>query len=178
DNGSGSGSAYVFTGSGASWIQQDKLLASDGASGDQFGRDSVAIDGDTALIGVPYDDNGSAYVFIYDDVEEEWIEQDKLIADDGASGDYFGEAVDLSGDRALIGAWGDDDYGNYTGSAYVFIRSGTSWSQQDKLLADDGASGDYFGHDVSLDGDMALIGSHSDDDNGSASGSAYVIQVP
>jgi len=105
-----------------------------------------------------------------------WIQQAKLLPSDGAAGDLFSVwAVSLDGDTALIGANGDDDYGFATGSAYVFIRTGTTWTQQTKLVASDGVANDYFGCSVSLSGDTAFVGSYQDDDNGGNSGSAYVF---
>jgi hypothetical protein len=104
-----------------------------------------------------------------------WTEIQKLIANDGAAQNNFGFSVSFSGDTALIGAYGDDDNGALSGSAYVFTRSGTTWIQQAKLKASDGATWDWFGHSVSLDGNTALIGAHLDDDNGDSSGSVYVF---
>ncbi len=175
DGGTDSGAAYVFTRSGTSWSQQAKLTASDAAIGDQFGN-AVSLDGDTALIGSPYNDStdtGSAYVFTRSG--SSWSQQAKLTASDAASYDYFGNAVSLSGDTALISAHGDDDAGSGSGSAYVFTRSGSSWSQQAKLTASDAASYDYFGWAVSLSGNTALIGAYRDDDGATDSGSAYVF---
>ncbi|MEM8488461.1 MAG: T9SS type A sorting domain-containing protein, partial [Bacteroidota bacterium] len=122
DNGSDSGSAYVFDFDGTSWTETQKLTASDGAVSDQFGR-SVSLSGDRALIGAVLDDDnglssGSAYVFDFDG--SSWTETEKLTASDGAVSDQFGYSVSLSGDRALIGAFGDDDNGSDSGSAYVF----------------------------------------------------------
>ena len=77
-----------------------------------------------------------------------WTEMQKLIASDGAEGDNFGCYVSLSGDTALIGAWLDDDKGDLSGSAYVFIRSGAIWTEQAKLLAIDGKAVDLFGCSV------------------------------
>ena len=177
DNGIDSGSAYVFTRSGGIWTQQAKLLASDGAAGDWFGR-SVSLDGDTAIIGASANNDygynsGSAYVFTRSGTT--WTQQSKLLASDGAAEDYFGFSVSLDGNTALIGAVWDDDNGYRSGSAYVFTRSGTTWTQQSKLLASDGAAEDYFGYSVSLSGDTAIIGSYGDDDNGDMSGSAYIF---
>ncbi|MGI6496310.1 MAG: FG-GAP repeat protein [Kiritimatiellia bacterium] len=177
DKGTDSGSAYVFIRSGTAWSQQAKLTAGDGADGDWFGC-SVALDGGTALVGAYRDGDkgtasGSAYVFTRSGTA--WSQQDKLAAADGAAGDFFGYSVALSGDTAFVGAYGDDDNGYNSGSAYVFTRSGTAWSQQDKLAAADGAAGDNFGCSVALDGDTALVGAYLDDDNGYASGSAYVF---
>ncbi|NNE34075.1 MAG: hypothetical protein HKN13_02490, partial [Rhodothermales bacterium] len=157
-----------------------KLLASDKASGEYFGR-SVAIDGDTALIGASREDdsgtynNGAAYVFTRSGGS--WSEQAKLLASDKASGDYFGYSVAIDGDTALIGASGEDDSGtSQNGAAYVFTRSSGSWSEQAKLLASDKASGEYFGNSVAIDGDTALIGASGEDDSGTYNnGAAYVF---
>jgi hypothetical protein len=174
DYGDGSGSAYVFTRTGTTWTQQQKLLPSDGAEQARFGF-SVSLSGDTALIAAYHDETyqGSAYVFTRTGTT--WTQQAKLLASDGTSGDEFGVFVSLDGDTALIGAPGDDNNGNYTGSAYVFTRTGTTWTQQQKLLASDGEAEDEFGISVSLDGDTALIGAYLDGDNGVDSGSAYVF---
>ncbi|MBI4703474.1 MAG: FG-GAP repeat protein [Deltaproteobacteria bacterium] len=178
DNGNDSGSAYVFVRSGASWTEQAKLLASDGAADDWFGY-SVSLSGDTALVGAYGDDDkdkerGSAYVFIRNGAS--WTEQAKLVASDGHDGDQLGISVSLSGDTALVGAYHDNDNGKDSGSVYVFIRNGASWTEQAKLVASDGASGDEFGFSVSFSGDTALVGAYYDNDNGKDSGSAYVFQ--
>ena len=104
-----------------------------------------------------------------------WTQQAKLLPDDGDEGDYFGDRVSLDGGTALIGAYCDDDSGTDSGSAYVFARTGTTWTQQAKLLPDDGDEGDYFGVSVSLSNDMIFIGAYGDDDNGAYCGSAYVF---
>jgi hypothetical protein len=168
------GSAYVFTRSGTTWMQQAKLTASDGEADGFFGI-SVSLDGDTVVIGAYRDDlyRGSAYIFTRTGTS--WAQQAKLLASDGSAGDWFGVSVSVDGDTAVIGAYKDDDLGDASGSAYVFTRTGTSWTQQAKLLASDGAADDEFGWSVSLDGDTAVIGADGDDDLGSASGSAYVF---
>jgi hypothetical protein len=119
-------------------VQQAQLFALDGAAGDNFGH-AVAIDGDTALVGARLAnlDQGSAYVFVRTGAS--WIFQQQLSAGDGAAGDQFGSSVALSGDTALIGASTDDGVNLDQGSAYVFVRTGTTWSFQQKLLASDGA---------------------------------------
>jgi hypothetical protein len=152
----------------ADWIQMQELLAADGAVLDYFGY-SVALSGDTALIGALGDDNfkGSAYVFTRNGTT--WAQQAKLVAADGEASNQFGFSVSLYGDTALIGAPGDD---TYVGSAYIFTRTGTTWTQQAKLVAPGGEAFDYFGTSVSLSGDTALIGSSGDDSN---KGSAYVF---
>jgi hypothetical protein len=178
------GSAYVFSRAGSTWSQQAKLTAApgDGAAGDYFGY-SVAIAGDTALVGAPYDTvganarQGSAYVFSR--AGSTWSQQAKLTAapGDGAAGDYFGYSVAIAGETALVGAHLDDVGANTDqGSAYVFTRAGSTWSQQAKLTADAGAAGDYFGVSVAIAGETALVGANYDDVGANANqGSAYVF---
>ncbi len=179
--GAAAGSAYVFTRSGTAWLLQAKLTAGDGAPNDRFGI-SVALSGDTALVGAFFDDTpagvdaGSAYVFTRSGTA--WSQQAKLTAgSDSSTLDYFGRGVALSGDTALVGAPGDDTpAGANAGSAYVFTRSGTLWSQQQRLNADVGAANDGFGNSVALSGDTALVGANFDDTSaGVDAGSAYVF---
>jgi hypothetical protein len=106
-----------------------------------------------------------------------WTQQAKLTAADADAGDNFGFSVAISGDTALVGADGDDDAGLSSGSAYVFVRSGTTWSEQAKLTASDAAAGDNFGFSVAISGDTALVGADGDDDAGDRSGSAYVFAL-
>jgi hypothetical protein len=170
--------ALVSTSAGAAILEQEaKLLADDGEAQDLFG-DSVSVDGNTVLVGAPEDDDngeasGAAYVFTRSNGV--WTQQAKLISDDNEAEDYFGGSVAVSGDTALIGAWGDDPNYDLSGSAYVFVRSGGTWTQQAKLVADDAWQADLFGHAVALEGDTALIGAYGDDDGGSWAGSAYVF---
>jgi uncharacterized repeat protein (TIGR02543 family) len=161
------------TQAGTTWLERQKLLVSDGASGDCFGY-SISISGDYAIIGAWGDDaeKGSAYIFKWDGTGWSW--QQKLTAFDGAAGDSFGRSVSISGDYAIIGAYGDEDKGRYSGSAYVFKRDGTSWSQQAKLTADDGAEYDFFGFSVSISGDYAIIGADQYYSHGA--GSAYIFK--
>lgn len=151
----------------------------DGAQDDAFGS-SVALVGNVALIGVPLDDvggnidQGSVYVFVRNGTT--WSQQTKLTAIDGAAGDKFGFSVALSGDTALVGApYGDVSSNSDQGAAYVFVRSGTTWSQQAKLTATDGAAIDQFGFSVALSGDTALIGANLADGANQNQGAAYVI---
>jgi len=172
-----SGAVYVFTRTGAIWTEQQKLTPSDGAAGDLFCV-STALNGDTALIGAPWDDDngnvsGSAYIFIRSGTT--WTQQAKLLEPDGSAGHYFGLYASLDGDTALIGRWADGLSTNDSGSAYVFTRTGTTWTQQAKLLGSDSTSGDSFGASVSLVGDTALVGAPNDDDNGDYSGSVFVF---
>lgn len=178
DNGDGSGSLYVFRWNGTSWTQEQKLTASDGANLDQFGN-AVAINNDTIVVGAYQHDasatnSGAAYVYRWNG--SNWLEEEKLTASDGAGNDAFGRSVSISNDVIIIGATGDDDQGNGSGSAYTYRWNGATWVEAEKLTASDGASGDAFGYALSLHGDVALIGAYLDDDLGSGSGSAYIYR--
>ena len=184
DNGIDSGSAYVFErDAGGTWTGVQKLVAGDGAVGDDFGI-SVAITGDRAVIGANFDDvtgvnSGSAYVFERN-AAGTWIGVQKLISGDAVAGDQFGWSVAISGNRALIGApydnnndFFDDDFG----SAYVFERNvGGTWNQVAKLLASDGSGFVQFGWSVGISGDGAVIGARRGDGTSNLSGLAYVFE--
>ena len=209
-----SGSAYIFTkpnssGSWADWNPMEdtetaKLTASDGADDDWFGV-SVALDGNTAVIGASGDDDkgidsGSVYVFVKP--SGAWAdgnETDKLTVSDGEAQDNFGysvavdvDTVEVSGAEVevatvVVGAYQHDPIDPHSdpdsplylldaGAAYVFTRdSGGVWDGGEKLTADDGDALDYFGYSVAVDVDTVVVGAYGDDDNGSASGSAYVF---
>ncbi|MCP3905795.1 MAG: hypothetical protein GY715_19380 [Planctomycetes bacterium] len=182
DGGEDSGTAFVFRYlGGGNWIEEAKLVASDTFAGQDFGF-VVAVDGDTALIGAPRDaefgtDAGAAYVYRHDGIGG-WPEQAKLTASNAAADEEFGISVSISGDRALVGAWASDDHqipSTENGSAYVFKRTGTTWTQEIRLLAPDATPGDEFGTSVSIDGPHAVIGVPSDDDTANDSGSAWVF---
>jgi putative cell wall-binding protein len=169
------GAAYVFTGSGSSWTERRKLTAGDGAPGDFFGA-SVALSGGTALIGAyghdmpSSTDQGAAYVFTGSG--SSWTQRAKLQAGDGTAGDRFGFSVALSGGTALVGAHAE---GDYQGAAYVFIGSGSSWTERATLRAAGGAAGDWFGYSVALSGGTALIGAYLHDTPPSTDqGAAYL----
>ena len=117
-------------------------------------------------------------VYVYTRSGNKWSQQAKLTAADGSETDIFGVRVALSGDTALISARRDDDdiMGVDAGSAYIFVRSGTAWNQQQKLTAPDGAEDDRFGRSVALLGDTALVGAMFRDDKGENSGSAYLFE--
>ncbi|KAA3606901.1 MAG: T9SS C-terminal target domain-containing protein [Calditrichaeota bacterium] len=171
------GSAYIYIRSGNTWTQQAKIIANDGVPGDYFGV-SVSIDGEYAIIGAYLDDDdgnksGSAYIFKRSGTS--WSQQAKLTANDATAGDEFGFSVSIDGDYAIVGAYRDDDVANFAGSAYVFHRTGTSWTQQAKLASNDLAAVDYFGYSVSIDGEYAVVGALLDDDGGNFSGSAYIF---
>lgn len=176
----GQGSAYVFKNVGGTWNLQTKLTKSDGASGDLFGA-SVALEGDTALIGAYLDDVGAGInqgtVSVFQRANNVWTTQAQLTPDDGSGYEFFGDCLALSGNTVIVGAPGDNAGAAITiGAAFVFTRSGNSWSQEAKLMANDGSSGDRFGDSVGLSGEIALVGAVFDAFGANdQQGSAYIF---
>ncbi|MCP3905801.1 MAG: hypothetical protein GY715_19410 [Planctomycetes bacterium] len=173
------GAARIFRHDGAGWSAGATLVALDAAGGAQFGW-SVALDGDTALVGANTDPgggarSGAAYVFRFDGGG--WGQEAKLTASDAAPDDHLGHAVALDGGIALLGARWDDANGYHAGSAYVFRRIEPAWEQEARLLASDGAAGDKFGFALGLDAGAAVIGAFGGDDQGSDSGAAYAFDL-
>lgn len=154
-----------------------KLTADDGLQYDHFGI-AVSIDSEYVVVGAYNDNNddngtfnsGSAYIFNRDG--NTWTEQVRLTASDGASNDWFGYSVSMDGEYVVAGARRDD---SNAGSAYIFKRDGTDWTEEDKLTASDGANGDEFGYSVCINGGNTVAGAYLDDDNGIQSGSAYMF---
>jgi cyclophilin family peptidyl-prolyl cis-trans isomerase len=185
-HGSYSGSAYIFRHNGSAWTQKAKLTASDGAASDVFGY-SVATDGYYAVVGAQLNDEkgsdaGAAYIFEPNKTDpNNWVQKAKLTASDAAAGDYFGYSVAIGGGHALIGAYKNDDNGSNSGSAYIFAPNDlnpNNWDQKTKLTASDAAAGDYFGISVAIGtGRRAIVGAYGNDDNGSESGSAYILKL-
>ena len=123
--GPNAGAAYIFRREGSDWTLEAKLMAGDAGEDDWFATD-VAIAGDVVIVGADHDndngdDSGSAYVFAWDGAE--WSHHSKLLPSDGVADAHFGWSVALHGDRAIVGAYCDDDHGDNSGSAYVFSAS-------------------------------------------------------
>ncbi len=155
-----------------------EISADDLAAGDNFGQ-SVSLSGDYFIVGAPNDDDGgesSGAAYVFNRQETTWTQLTKLTANDAAANDYFGWSVSFSGDYAIVGAYGDDDGGIDSGSAYIFKREGTAWTQLTKLTANDAAANDYFGWSVSISGDYAIVGAYGDDVGGIDSGAAYIYK--
>jgi hypothetical protein len=163
------GEAYVFVRSGTSWTQQQILSASDGTAGEGFGRD-VSLSGGTAIVGASSwnTSQGAAYVFVQSGTT--WTQQQKLVASNGATANFFGESVAVAGDSAIVGAYGVGP--NQTGAAYLFTRSGTTWTQQQEVQAADGAPSDLFGTSAAIAGTTALVSAAY---KSSTTGAAYVF---
>tara|TARA_B100001250_G_scaffold400210_1_gene410496 strand:- start:4287 stop:16886 length:12600 start_codon:yes stop_codon:yes gene_type:complete len=177
EGGSQAGAAYIFKRNGTSWKQTAKLVASDAAANDQA-AEFCEISGDYAIYGA-YSKNsntGAAYIFKRDTGAETWSQQAKLTASDAASSDYFGWGVSIDGDYAIVGAYGEDTGAGQAGAAYIFKRSGTSWSQEAKIQHSSVASSDYFGYDVTISGDYAAVGAIYQDTTASSAGSVYIFK--
>ncbi|MCV2886321.1 FG-GAP repeat protein [Aestuariibacter sp. AA17] len=179
-SGNDSGAAYIYKRENGAWHYQTKITASDGAQGDLFGI-SVAIDDNTILVGADLHDDkaekaGAVYVYVHD--KNTWKQEAKLMASDGGNTDIFGVRVAVSGDTALISARRDDieGIGIDAGSAYIFERSGTIWTQHTKLISPDGQADDRFGRDVALKKDTAIISAMNHDANGPDTGALYVYE--
>ncbi len=175
------GAAYVYVRANGAWTMQTKLFATDGSVNTQFGY-SVAIDGDTIVIGARVNiptlnavAPGAAYVFTR--AGATWTQQAKLISNDLGKNDRFGESVAINNNTIVVGAVLHDAAGtpdSSKGAAYVFVRSGVTWSQQAKLMADNPQDFDFFGNSVAIHGDTIVVGAPQD--NGDVQiGSAYVF---
>ena len=156
------GSAYVFRFNETSWVEEQRLTASDAAIGGEFGI-SVSVSGETALVGAVWADCGegifcgSVYVFRFNGTR--WVETQKLIPFDGAASDHFGISVSMSGNIAVVGAtWDDCQAGDRCGSVYVFRTDGDGWIGEQKLTAFDARRSDQFGISVAVSGDIIMVG--------------------
>jgi hypothetical protein len=183
------GAAYVFRRTAGAWTPEAILKASNADAGDLFGW-GVAVDGDTIVIGAPGEasnatavngnqaDNsapeaGAVYVFTRG--AGGWSQQAYLKASNAEAGDIFGRCVSISGDTIVVGAIGEDggypgvngtpsdNSCNFAGAAYVFVRSGTTWTQEAYLKASNPGEDDEFGQGVSIDGDTIVVGALLED---------------
>ncbi|MEW6073756.1 MAG: FG-GAP repeat protein [Planctomycetota bacterium] len=171
------GAAYVFVRSGTTWSMQAELLASDADWYAQFGT-AVAVEDDTALVGAPLSSTAGGGAYVFARAGTSWTEETKLTASDLYFTDWFGGAVDLDGDTALVGSPMHTHAGGPTeaGAVYVYTRAGTSWSEEAELQAQIAGDYDDFGLAVAADGDRALIGAPHRDFAGTYAGGAYVFE--
>jgi hypothetical protein len=150
------GAAYVFTRHEGRWMQETKLAPSSGVPGDLLGY-TVAVAGETIALGAPHDGQAGA-AYVYTRVGGTWKEQQKLRPTGGTAGSMFGSALGLSKDTLVVGATDDSMEADRAGSAYVFVRSGTTWSQQQRLVPSPASSGASVGYAVALRGDEIMLG--------------------
>ncbi|NBU02839.1 MAG: T9SS C-terminal target domain-containing protein [Bacteroidetes bacterium] len=178
------------------WTPVKKIVASDRATSDEFGI-SVAISGDYLIVGAYAEDedasgnnsfNGAGSAYIFKNNAGNWVQLNKIVASDRSFVDRFGEAVDISGDYAIVGAYfeSQDASGGNTlttsGSAYIFKNTAGSWKQVNKLVASDRSAEDRFGEAVAISGNYAMVGAWNEDEdaNGSVTmndaGSVYIYK--
>jgi hypothetical protein len=163
----------------ANWTQKQKSTSTPTGVAAQFGN-AIAINGNTMVVGARFDSTtaasaGKAFVYVLNGTT--WTQQAALLASDGAAGDKFGHSVAISEDTIVVGSYNDDTAFSNGGSAYVFVRNGTTWTQQQKLTPSDGTAGDEFGNAVGITGEAIVVGSHFADKPGTAAaGSAYVFR--
>ena len=174
------GAAYIFTGSGSSWSQQATLTRTGGATGDYFGQ-SVDINktGEYAVVGADRGGSGVGFANVFLRTGTSWAQQAELTPSDGASGDRFGADVSISGDGlyAAVTSFEDDESYSGSGSVYVFVRAGTSWSQQTKIhLGSDGAAGAHFGQSIDMNDDGDLLVITDGGNNTNTVGSLYIYK--
>ncbi len=146
----------------ANWTQKQKITSTPRGVGAQHGN-AVAISGNTMVVGARHDSTtasqaGAAYVYVLNGGI--WTQQAVLLANDGAAIDKFGHSVAISEDTIVVGAYNDDTGFSNSGSAYVFVRSGTNWSFQQKLTPNDGVADDEFGNAVAIEAEFIVVGSH------------------
>ena len=167
------GAVYVFMYDGINWTEQTKIVASDLIAGDRFGY-SVSIYGNYAIIGTgKYNVAGCAYIFMRNGTN--WIQQSKLTGSDSLGKDYFGHAVSIYGDYAIVGS--EQGGTGYTSSAYIFMRNGTNWEEQQKIISTDLGRNDRFGKSVSIYDNYVIVGANQNTNNGNIynAGAAYVF---
>jgi len=170
------GAVYVFTRSGSTWTEGQKLVASDARSGDLFGG-RLALENDTAVITAIGPDVSAGAAYVFTRTAGVWSEAQRLSACDASHFDRLGLSVALSGDALLIGAPFDQDHGPESGSVYLFRRLGTGWVQAQKLVASDAAAGQYVGLATALDNGSILVGAPRHAGAGDLSGLALVYHV-
>ena len=174
------GVVYVFTKSGDTWSQSQKLTASDKDSGDEFGS-SVAIDGNNIVVGAPEEDSGgkdnNGAVYVFTKSGDTWSQSQKLTVSDRDNDDYFGWSVAIDGDNIIVGASEKSSDGkDHNGVVYVFTKSGNTWSQSQKLTASDKDNWDNFGYSAAIDGETTVVGAYREDSGGKDNnGAVYVF---
>ena len=162
------------------WSQQQKIQASDAQADDSFGG-GVSLSGDYLAVGARQEDTGgsqagSVYIFKKASGSETWSQEAKLQASDVSAAAQFGMSVSLSGDVLAVGANVEDTSASDAGAAYIFERSGTTWTEVKKITASDTQASDYFGESISTDGTTTFVGAWGEDTKGSSAGAAYVYE--
>ncbi len=158
---------------------ETKLTAPDAERGDEFGR-AVAVQGNVAVVGAPNAASagfGTGAAYVFEKTASGWQLQQVLLAHDATSFSFFGCSVAIDGDRIVVGAFGDQNAGNFAGAAYVFVRAGDKWTPEAKLTGSENSFVDQFGISVAIKGDRIVCGAFGNSDfDQSEVGSAYVFR--
>lgn len=178
----GSVTIFEFDSQSKTWINQQRIFASDSDPNQSFGN-SVSLNNGTLLIGAIGDDqngdnSGAAYIFNLDADKSLWKESQKLLPNDGDAFDWFGGSLGVTDEFAIVGAMFDDENGESSGSVYSFVREPLtgSWIQQQKLVPSDTGADMLFGNSVAIDGRFLLVGARWADSGGrSDAGQAYIF---
>jgi hypothetical protein len=186
--GDDSGAVYLYTLNSTSntWGDEQKIVASDGAEGDDFGLAVAMSETGHLVVGAPENDDmgydsGAVYLYTLNSTSNTWGDEQKIVASDGAEYDYFGSSVAMSETGHLVvGALWDDDMGDDSGAVYLYTLNSTSntWGDEQKIVASDGAAGDSFGYAVAMsETGHLVVGAPYDDDKGSSSGAVYLYTL-
>lgn len=180
-NGNYAGSVYVFERDGGTWTRRNKLVPDDGRAGERFGA-GIAIEGTTAIVGAPYQDNdngdsvGAAYAF--ERIGGTWTQESKLLPGDVGTNARFGFSIAIEGETALISARGDNSVDvDVTGTTHEYERVKGSWTRASTFGPSDADPKDLFGFSVEMEGSRAIVSaSREEDSTGEAAGASYVYE--
>lgn len=175
---SDSGAVYVYRKDAGTWVLEKKLKASDAQEDAQFG-DAVAYDGDTIVVGSWQKSDGGSFTgaaYVFRDTGGTWPEEEKLTASDAAEFDWFGKSVAIDGDLVAVGAYrADDGPADGPGAVYAFRRSGSVWTEEEKLVPSDWVGDDNNGWSCAVSGSRIFVGSRRNDEQGGSSGAVYLF---
>jgi hypothetical protein len=174
--GSNSGAAYLYERIAGAWTEVQKLEPRDAKRQLNFGE-SVAIEGDVAVIGCRFDStlgNNSGAAYVFERVAGVWVETAKLLGSKGKRNDLSADSVAIGGGRILMGSYRSDASGGHSGSAYLFEKVGGKWTEVAHLVATDGAG--ELGRGLDIDGDRVVLGARLESTRGGAAGAGYVFE--
>ena len=177
-NALGAGAVYTFEFANEQWNFDEKLYGDPMLAEQLFGL-TVAMDGDTLVVGASQYPQGGVYqgaVFVFEHDGNQWVLQERIDNPDPVNGDWFGSDVAIQGDRIVIGAWGKTTIGGpESGAAYLFERNSGTWTLTQEFLALNPSTTRWFGNTVAIDGDRIAVGYPGDSDNLPGAGSVYIF---
>ena len=177
--GTDAGAAYIFKNSNGTFVQTQKLTASNAGASDNFGG-TVAIDGNYVIVAAQGEDTGvtdAGMVYVFKNEGGSFVEKTQLQASNRSGGDYFGNSIAIDGDYVVIGASGDDATTFNAGSVYIFKNDGSdNFTQIQKLEVRNGQTNAYFGNTLTISGKDLVIGGYRSDSNGYGSGAVYLFE--